>query len=155
MKPRMAPTTIKTVPSGSLLVCMYGALAVGGTEGATITYAPDRVGRPVKAPSAVAVVPVMTGADVDTPPVVPEPVITTVDEVFAVPVVALPEPELDCVPADAAFDTVLPVVVVAERLGKVVVDWAFEAIVRREIARTEARSGVLRKGVIVSMNMSI
>ena len=35
-KPNMAPTAINTDPSGRFEVCMYGALAVGGTEGATI-----------------------------------------------------------------------------------------------------------------------
>jgi hypothetical protein len=44
-KPRMAPTMMKTVPSGSLDCCMNGALAVGGTEGAT--YAPASVGKSV------------------------------------------------------------------------------------------------------------
>jgi hypothetical protein len=31
MKPSAAPTAMKTVPSGVLVVCMYGAPAVGGT----------------------------------------------------------------------------------------------------------------------------
>jgi len=30
--PRNAPTTMKTVPSGRLDTCMYGAFAVGGTD---------------------------------------------------------------------------------------------------------------------------
>jgi len=34
IKPSTAPTTIKRVPSGRLDLCMYGALAVGGTDGA-------------------------------------------------------------------------------------------------------------------------
>jgi hypothetical protein len=45
MKPRMAPTTMKTVPSGRWDTCMYGAPAVGGTEGAAIVNAPAMVGR--------------------------------------------------------------------------------------------------------------
>ena len=78
MKPRMAPTIMKTVPSGRVLVCMNGALAVGGTVGVTAFTAPDRVGRPVgRAPFVVAVVPVMTGMEPDDGPVVPEPVIVT------------------------------------------------------------------------------
>jgi hypothetical protein len=32
-RPRTAPTAMKTVPSGRLDLCMYGAFAVGGTEG--------------------------------------------------------------------------------------------------------------------------
>lgn len=31
MRPRAPPTAMKTVPSGMLDVCMYGAFAVGGT----------------------------------------------------------------------------------------------------------------------------
>jgi hypothetical protein len=30
IRPRMAPTAMKTVPSGMLVVCIYGAFAVGG-----------------------------------------------------------------------------------------------------------------------------
>lgn len=37
INPRMAPTAIKTVPSGTFVVCMYGAFAVGGT----VTTGPD------------------------------------------------------------------------------------------------------------------
>lgn len=37
MNPRMAPTAMKTVPSGTFVVCMYGAFAVGGT----VTIGPD------------------------------------------------------------------------------------------------------------------
>lgn len=37
MRPRAAPTAIKTVPSGALLSCIYGAFAVGGMV--TITAA--------------------------------------------------------------------------------------------------------------------
>ena len=78
----MAPTAMKTVPSGRLLVCMYGALAVGGTEGGTITYAPESVGSPVgRAPPVVAVFPpVITGIDPDVAADEPDPVITTVDD---------------------------------------------------------------------------
>lgn len=37
IRPRIAPTAINTVPSGTFVVCMYGAFAVGGT----VTTAPD------------------------------------------------------------------------------------------------------------------
>lgn len=37
INPRMAPTAMKTVPSGTFVVCMYGAFAVGGT----VTTGPD------------------------------------------------------------------------------------------------------------------
>lgn len=59
MKPRMAPTTMKTVPSGRLLCCMKGALAVGGTDAVTGWIAPDSLGRPVRAPPVVTADPVM------------------------------------------------------------------------------------------------
>jgi len=64
-KPRMAPTTMKTVPSGREEVRMNGASAVGGTDGATIENAPERVGRPEgSAPPDVADdPPVMTGME--------------------------------------------------------------------------------------------
>ena len=58
-KPRIAPTMMKTVPSGRLDSLMNGALAVGGTDG--LTYPPARVGRPVSLPVSVADEPVMTG----------------------------------------------------------------------------------------------
>jgi hypothetical protein len=44
-KPRMAPTMMKTVPSGRLDCCINGASAVGGTGGATITKPPLSVGK--------------------------------------------------------------------------------------------------------------
>lgn len=121
MKPRMAPTTMKTVPSGRLLVCMYGAFAVGGTDGATTTYPPDKVGNPVRAPSLLAVVPVMTGA-VEACPDVPDPVMTTpVEDAAALVVPVLLEPVF--VAAAPVFAAVLAVVAVAvARSGKSVVD---------------------------------
>jgi hypothetical protein len=74
-KPRMAPTTMKTVPSGRVETCMYGAFDVGGTEGATILYSPVIDGRPVRAPPVVAELPpVIVGmvpvADTEEPPVI-------------------------------------------------------------------------------------
>ena len=78
----MAPTTMKTVPSGRLEVRMNGASVVGGTEGATTTKAPARVGRflgnlfvPVDAPVIRAIdeafepSPVTTNCDSDAVPV--------------------------------------------------------------------------------------
>lgn len=59
MKPRMAPTMMKTVPSGNVLCCMNGAFAVGGTEAVTGWIAPDSLGRPVRAPPVVTAEPVM------------------------------------------------------------------------------------------------
>lgn len=58
-KPSMAPTIMKTVPSGSLDCFMNGALAVGGTEG--LTYAPARVGKSVAVSVFVSDEPVIVG----------------------------------------------------------------------------------------------
>jgi hypothetical protein len=57
--PRMAPTAMKTVPSGALECCMKGAFLVGGTLGAGyVGMAPPlvSVGRPV-GPASVSVSP--------------------------------------------------------------------------------------------------
>lgn len=72
----MAPTAMKTVPSGKLETCMYGALDVGGTDGATILNSPEIEGRPVgKPPPVVAELPpVIVGivpvAETEEPPVI-------------------------------------------------------------------------------------
>jgi hypothetical protein len=73
---------MKTVPSGRLDVCMYGAFEVGGTEGATITYAPVIDGRPVgRAPPLVAEEPpVIVGTDPVAETDEPEPVMTTEED---------------------------------------------------------------------------
>ena len=78
----MAPTAMKTVPSGMLETCIYGAFEVGGTEGATITYAPVIEGRPVgKAPPVVAdEPPVIVGMEPVAETEDPEPVIITEDD---------------------------------------------------------------------------
>jgi hypothetical protein len=77
----MAPTAMKTVPSGILETRINGASAVGGTDGATITNAPARVGRPLgRPPPSVALPPpVITGTDTDEA-ADPEPVILPVGE---------------------------------------------------------------------------
>lgn len=62
MKPRIAPTAMKTVPSGRLLVFMKGASFVSGTMGVTIEAIPVSVGRSV-------------GSPVSDDPADPEPVI--------------------------------------------------------------------------------
>jgi hypothetical protein len=159
MNPRMAPTTIKTVPSGRLLVCMYGALAVGGTEGETIENAPDKVGRPVSTPSVTAafVVAAMLGTLVNPVADVPEPVIVT------------PAAELEPVPdpADALVGAVFEasvavdiaefdvgVSVAVERLGSAASDVvlsAFEPIAKRETATADVRSGNLLKSFMMNM----
>lgn len=78
----MEPTTMKTVPSGRLDVCIYGAFDVGGTEGATIMYSPVIEGRPVgRAPPLVAEEPpVIVGIEPVAEADEPEPVITTEED---------------------------------------------------------------------------
>lgn len=44
MKPKAAPTAMKTVPSGTFDFCMYGALVVGGTVATGISYVKLEVG---------------------------------------------------------------------------------------------------------------
>ena len=62
-KPSIAPTMMKTVPSGREEVCMNGASAVGGTDGGTILYTPEIEGRtpPVMPLSPEVDEPVMVG----------------------------------------------------------------------------------------------
>lgn len=80
-KPRIAPTTMKTVPSGRFDTCMKGASAVGGTEGATIWNAPESVGSPEgRAPPLVAVPPPVMLGTVPDVAADPEPVILAVGE---------------------------------------------------------------------------
>ena len=81
-KPRMAPTAMKTVPSGAVETCMYGAFEVGGTEGATMMNSPVIDGRPVgKAPPVVAEdPPVIVGMEPVTETPDPDPVILTEDD---------------------------------------------------------------------------
>lgn len=66
--PRIAPTAMKTVPSGRFDCCMKGALFVGGTLGGGyvgITPGPVKVGNPVSSPPVVASAPpVMVGLPV-------------------------------------------------------------------------------------------
>ncbi len=68
----MAPTTMKTVPSGRVDCCMNGAPAVGGTVGGG--YWPRSVGRPLESDPAEDPLPVMRGADWVEPDMVGVPV---------------------------------------------------------------------------------
>jgi hypothetical protein len=102
MNPRIAPTAMKTVPSGRLLVCINGAFEVGGTLTVTGWTAPDSLGSPVgSAPSVVAVVPVIAGTEADVVVVLSDPVITAV--VFAVVVALLVFAVVDAELDDAVF----------------------------------------------------
>lgn len=99
--PRMAPTQIKTVPSGSDEWFMKGAFCVGGTVGAGYSGMPIlvRVGRPVKGavgPVSASVLPIVKGGTLSVPVEVGEVsdavgVITTLDVLLVV--VALAELE--------------------------------------------------------------
>jgi len=104
-KPKIAPTAIKTVPSGSELVCMYGAPALGGTEAGMILNAPLNVGRPDGSPassSSPSFAPVIVGTAADLVSATP-PVITVVaDAVLDGPFVI--EPVVRTLPVAAASD---------------------------------------------------
>lgn len=118
-KPRIAPTTMKTVPSGRLLVCMNGALDRFGTVTVKATTAPVRVGRPVRAASVVAEVPVIVGT-VPEEAAEPDPVIETVlaDELAVVVAEVVPDPVVDV--AVEAADPVPVACCAVERFGKFV-----------------------------------
>jgi len=151
IKPRMAPTTMKTVPSGRLLCCMKGAWLVFGTMGVTILPMPVNDGRLVGSdgrgapfvPAADDPDPVIVGGAVfvpfDPPPVIEifPPVLVPV---FAAPVVF------------AAFGEVFPSVCPAdERWGRFVgaAPCADAPIVSSETANAAERSGVFRKSLMM------
>jgi hypothetical protein len=107
--PRMAPTAINTVPSGSCEWFIKGAFDVGGTEaagydGIDVPAVLESVGRPVKLVDPPELAPVITDvADVDVD--VLEPVMVEVPVVVDV-VLALVVVDLDVVvvvAADAAL----------------------------------------------------
>jgi hypothetical protein len=79
-KPRIAPTAMKTVPSGRELVCIYGAPVIGGTEAGIILNAPESVGNPDGSPPSLALgsVAVMVGTGAVAVSDSPAPVITAV-----------------------------------------------------------------------------
>jgi hypothetical protein len=148
MKPRMAPTTMKTVPSGRLLCCMKGAWLVFGTMGVTILATPVNVGRlvgsdgraPAFVPAADDPDPVMLGIGAEFVPFDPLPVI----EIFP-PVL---EPVFAAGVVFAAFAEDFPA---DERLGRFVgaAPCADAPIASSETARTVERSGVFRKSLIL------
>lgn len=74
MNPSPAPTAMKTVPSGKLDCCIYGALEVGGTVAAGISVrelvVDDNDGRPVPVEVVAVSVPVVVADDVDVADVV-------------------------------------------------------------------------------------
>ena len=82
----MAPTAMNTVPSGMCETCIYGAFAVGGTEGATITKAPVIEGKPFGSP--------VSEPDAELPPVIVGMVPVT--EAEEPPVIAIVVDWIDC-----------------------------------------------------------
>jgi hypothetical protein len=127
---------MKTVPSGRFETCMYGAPAVGGTEGATILKTPAIVGRPVgKAPPVVSEFPPVI---VGTAPVAaaeePKPVMMTeVDWIDWLPVSEDPvaesvfDPVFDRV-AEPVFDAVIAESVLEAVFGLAEADAAAAAL---------------------------
>lgn len=136
---------MKTVPSGRVLVCMNGALERFGTVTVKATTIPERVGRPVRAPSSVAVVPVMVGTAPESA-VEPDPVIVTplAEEVADVDPDLVAVPVTEAVFAEPVFDGEAvvfadPVAVgsmAVERSGRPESDEAAEAAMTRAIATT-------------------
>jgi hypothetical protein len=155
MKPRMAPTTMKTVPSGRLLCCMKGAWAVSGTMGVTITPTPVNVGRlvgsdgrpPAFVPAADDPNPVIVGGAVFVP-FTPPPVI----EIFPPALVPVFAPVFAAGVDFAVSAEDFPFVCVAgDRLGRFVgaAPCADAPIVSSETASTAERSGVFRKSLMM------
>ncbi len=90
--PRIAPTAMKTVPSGRVDCCMKGAFCVGGTAGGgyvgmLLSTVLDRVGRPVNLSVCEGpLVPEMVGIDVKLlGVVVEEPPVAVIEEVLDPP----------------------------------------------------------------------
>lgn len=146
-KPKKAPTTINTVPSGRLDCCIKGALEVSGTTGVTIDTAPDKVGRPVD-PTAVCELVVReavrdTTLSVEVAPDELAPVVA--DPVVAVPVVSETVPVEAVAATDAVEDSEAAAL---DRLGRpvdaaAVVVAAIEGIAKRDTAKAVANNGVL------------
>jgi hypothetical protein len=148
MKPRMAPTTMKTVPSGRVLCCMKGACLVSGTTGVTTVAIPVKVGRfdgsegraPVSVPD---VPPVMVGIGAVFVPVEP-PVIEILEPVFVAALVF---------PVFVAAEVFPFVCVAVERFGRSVAaaDCADVPIASSETARAVEKSDVFRKSLIMNV----
>jgi len=143
-KPKKAPTTMNTVPSGRLDCCIKGALEVSGTTGVTIDTPPDKVGRPV-APTSVlvgrdAVIETTLSVEVapdELAPVVPDPVVSDFEVVAA---------------ADAAEASEAAAL---DRLGRpvsaaAVAEAAIKGIAKKDAARAVANNGVLRANFMMS-----
>jgi hypothetical protein len=158
---------MKTVPSGRVEVCMYGALAVGGTEGATIWYWPDSVGRPDgRAPPSVEVaVPVMEGTvpvfESVEPPVMTAVVGAAVDPPVVVPFASVVAAVFVAVPVFVAVFAVFVVpvfvfpvgadccCVCAERFGRAEESSADVPKASNETVTAAESSGVLCKSFIL------
>lgn len=130
----MAPTMMKMVPSGKEDVCMKGAFAVGGTEAGGYEYAPLSFGRPVRAESEVAALPVIEGT-----------VAAAVVEAAFVPVAVMEgmevlSPDVAAV-VDAAAEEAAAVAVAEERAGR-----ASVAVVSARTPCWRAANGARRRG---------
>lgn len=152
MKPSTAPTTMKTVPSGRLLVCINGAFFVDGTIGVTTVAIPVSVGRSVGRPAASVPVdpPVMLGTEAVSVPVEP-PVMEMAD--LPVPVVLAAAPVVAALVFPVVAADVLPVFVAfvaLERLGRPVAPASCAiAPMARETASAAESKGVLRNNLMM------
>jgi len=143
MKPRMAPTTMKTVPSGIVLCCMNGACFVLGTTGVTIVAIPVKVGR-------------LVGSEGSPESLVTEEVSFGTGAVVVLPVnaIVVPVPVLVTALVFTGLAEVLPFVCVAvERLGRSVAaaPWADVLVASSETASAAERSGVLRDNLMMDL----
>lgn len=147
MKPRMAPTTMKTVPSGMVLCCMKGACLVLGTTGVTIVATPVNVGRFVGSDgspvAALVVEDVSFGTVAADVPVVP--VVPVVNDTFvAVFVAAL------VLPVFVAADVLPFVCVTVERPGCC----ADAPMANSDTARAVERPGVFGESLMMNMRFN-
>lgn len=131
-RPRAAPTAMKTVPSGSVDFFIYGAFAVGGTEGAGYLKPPGKVGSPEGSPPTSVSVLSRGGGDPDV----------------AAAVVAVAEAEL--MPGKAELSDESPEVAAAE-VASVVEAFAVSAAV---VAAGPVASGMALLVVPVSVGRS-
>jgi len=143
MKPKMAPTTMKTVPSGRELCCINGACFVSGTMGVTIEAIPVNVGK-------------LVGSEESPEPLVAADVSSGTVAVVEPPVneIAVPVPVFVTALVFPVFAEVFPFVCVAvERMGRSVAAalCADVPIASSESAKAAERNGVFRNSIMMNM----
>ncbi len=143
MKPKMAPTTMKTVPSGKELCCINGACFVSGTMGVTIEAIPVNVGK-------------LVGSEGSPEPLVAADVSLGTVAVVELPVnaIVVPAPVLVTALVFPVFAEVFPFVCVAvEGMDRsvAVALCADVPIASSETARAAERNGVFCNSLMMNM----